>query len=102
MSAIDNEIVSKEFGEETLRLDFTAVADGESDHRVFRIMPNIKVKEGFRYVGVSSHGYAAYWNKMNQSGEYYTVFDDMKDTKKILVEIKANNVIYGPFEMELD
>ena len=102
VSVNDDEIVSKEFGEETLRLDFSTATEGKSDHRVYRIMPNIKVKEGFRYVGVSSHGYAAYWNEMNQSGEYYTVFDDMKDTKKILVEIKVCNVIYGPFEIELD
>lgn len=96
----DNEVVSSEFGEDTLKLDFSAQGQN-SMVKVLRVMPEIKVKDGFEYYGTSSHGYAALWDAELQEGSYYTVFDKMEEVSKILVEIETENVMVGPFEIEI-
>lgn len=96
------ENIAKKHDISKVRLDFKATIDGESNHRVLKIVPKIKLKEGFNYYSVSSHGYSPYWEAMNQEGVYYTVFDDMNEVSKVLVEIKTSNVIIGPYEINLE
>lgn len=102
LSYEDDDIVDREFGEDTLRLDFEADYDEGSIHRVSRIVPRISIKRAFNdYDLTSAHGHFPYWELNQQEGSYYTIFDGMEDASKVLVEIKMTNTVIGPFEIEL-
>ncbi|HHY81897.1 MAG TPA: DUF4179 domain-containing protein [Clostridiales bacterium] len=99
-----SEILPGEFkAANCLMIEASATTEIGSRESVLRIIPDIQVMNSlFHLMPVSQSIYAEFWDLKLHSGYSLIHFDDLEETKKIIINFSAELSMTGPWEIQLD
>jgi hypothetical protein len=99
-----SEILPDEFKpSDCLMIDASAATEISSRESILRIIPDIKaVDSPFHSKPVSQAINAEFWDPKQHNGYSLVSFDNMQETKKIIVNFAAEISMAGPWEIELE